>query len=59
MRHKEEELAEEMRKYRLDVLGVSETHLRGCGEMQVGGAAMVFSGVMEAKGGVAICSRKS
>ena len=29
MRHKEEELAEEMRKYRLDILGVSKTHLLG------------------------------
>ena len=27
MRHKEEELAEEMKEYRLDILSVSETHL--------------------------------
>ena len=27
MRSKEEELVEEMKKYRLDILGVSDTHL--------------------------------
>ena len=52
MRRKEEELAEEMKEYRLDILGVSETHLRSCDEKQVGEAEMVFSGVLE--GGVAI-----
>ena len=56
MRNKEEELVEEMNKYRLDILGVSETQLRGCGERQVGEAVMAFSGVVEgrAKGGVAV-----
>lgn len=60
MRNKEEELVEEMNKYRLDSLGVSKTHLRGCGERQVGEAAMVFSGVMEGivKGGVAVVVRE-
>ena len=49
MRCKEEELAEEMKEYRLDILGVSKTH---CGEKQVGEAEMVFCGVLE--GGVAV-----
>ena len=36
-------------------------HLRGCGEKQVGEAAMVFSGVVEGrvKGGVAIMISES
>lgn len=59
MRNKEE-LVEEMNKYRLDILGVSKTHLRGYGERQVGEAAMVSSGVMEGivKGGVAVVVRE-
>ena len=28
--------AEEMKKYHLEVLGVSETHLKGCGEREIG-----------------------
>ena len=45
-----------MKKYRLSVLGVSETHLKGCGEKAIGDAVMVYSGVSEgrAKGGVAV-----
>ena len=30
LKNKEEEVIEEMKKYRLSVLGVSETHLKGC-----------------------------
>ena len=60
MRNKEEELVEEMNKYRLDILGVSETQLQGCGERQVGEAVMVSSGVVEGrgKGGVAVVVRE-
>ena len=32
IRCKEEEAVREMKKYRLDILGVGEAHLRGCGE---------------------------
>ena len=56
LKNKEQEVSEEMEKYRLSVLGVSETHLKGCGEKETGGAVMVYSGVTEgrAKGGVAL-----
>ena len=56
MKNKEEEIEEEMKKYRLDILGISETHLRGSGQRAVGSMVMVYSGVVEgrAKGGVAI-----
>ena len=48
-------MIEEM-KYRLSILGVSETHLKGCGGKETGGAVMVYSGVTErrAKRGVAL-----
>ena len=51
-----EEIGEEMKKYRLDILGVSETHLRGSGQRDVSSMVMAYSGVVEggAKGGVAI-----
>ena len=51
-----EEIGEEMKKYRLDILGVSETHLRGSRQRAVGSMVMVYSGFVEgrAKGGVAI-----
>ena len=53
--NKEQEVIKEMKKYRLSVLGVSETHLKGCREKETGGAVMVYSGVTEgrAKGGIA------
>ena len=56
LKNKEQEVIEEMKKYRLSVLWVSETHLKGCGEKETGGAVMVYSGVTEgrAKGGVAL-----
>ena len=56
LKNKEQEVIEEMKKYRLSVLGVSETHLKGCGEKETGGAVMVYSGVKEgrAKGGVVL-----
>ena len=56
IRCKEEEAVREMTKYRLDILGVSEAHLRGCGEKEVDGVEMVYSGVTEGrvKGGVAV-----
>ena len=56
LKNKEQEVIEEMKNYRLSVLGVSETHLKGCGEKEIGGAVMVYSGVTEgrAKGGVAL-----
>ena len=45
-----------MKKYRLSVLGVSETHLKGCREKKFDDAVMVYSGVtaVKAKGGVAV-----
>ena len=56
IRCKEEEAVREMKKYHLDILGVSEAHLRGCGEKEVDGVEMVYSGVTEGrvKGGVAV-----
>ncbi len=56
LRHKELEVTEEMKKYRLEVLGLSETHLRGCGEREIGESVMIYSGVSEGrvKGGVAV-----
>ena len=56
IRCKEEEAVREMKKYRLDILGVSEAHLRGCGEKEVDGVEVVYSGVTEGrvKGGVAV-----
>ena len=53
---KEEEVIKEMKKYRLSVLEVSETHLKGCGEKEFGDAVMVHSRVAEgrAKSGVAV-----
>ena len=56
MNGKEEELVAEMKKYRLEVLGVSETKVRGNGVKQIGDVVCVYSGVQEgrAKGGVAI-----
>ena len=55
LKNKEEEVIEEMKKYRLSVLGVSETHLKGCGE-EFDDAVMIYSGVTagRAKGGVAV-----
>ena len=45
-----------MKKYRLEVLSLSETHLRGCGEREIGKSVMIYSGVSEGrvKGGVAV-----
>ena len=56
LRHKELEVTEEMKKYRLGVLGLSETHLRGCGKREIGESVMIYSGVSEGKveGGVAV-----
>ena len=56
IRCKEEEAVREMKKYRLEILGVSEAHLRGCGEKEVDGVEMVYSGITEGrvKGGVAV-----
>ena len=56
LRGREEELVEEMIKYRLKVLGVSETKLKGNGARAVGEGMCVFSGVQEgrAKAGVAV-----
>ena len=56
MNGKEEELVAEMKKYQLEVLGVSETKVRGNGVKQIGDVVCVYSGVQKgrAKGGVAI-----
>ena len=51
-----EELVREMKKYCLDILGVSEAHLRGWREKEVDGVEMVYSGITEGrvKGGVVV-----
>ena len=56
LRNKEQGVVKEMKKYRLSVLGVSKTHLKGCWEKAIGDAVMVYLGVSEvrAKGGVAV-----
>ena len=53
---REVELVEEMKKYRLEVLGASETKVRGNGEKAIGDVRCVFSGVGDgrARAGVAI-----
>ena len=45
-----------MKKYHLDILGVSKAHLRGCGEKRVDSVEMVYSGITEGRvnGGVAV-----
>ena len=55
LRGREEELVDEMVKYRLEVLGVSEMRMKGNGSKAVGEEICVFSGVQEgrAKAGVA------
>ena len=56
MKNKEEKTAEEMKKYRLDILGVSEAHLRRSGQKVLRSTVMEYSAIVEgrAKGGVAI-----
>ena len=56
MNGKEEELVAEMKKNRLEVLGVSETKVWGNRVKQIGDVVCVYSGVQNrrAKGGVAI-----
>ena len=49
LKHKEAEVVEKMKKYRLEVLGVSKTHLKGCGEWEIGEAVMIYSGVSEGR----------
>ena len=53
---KEVELVEEMKRYRFDVLGVSEGRMRGNGMKTVDGMTCVYSGVQQgrAKAGIAI-----
>ena len=53
---KELELIGEMKRYRLDVLGVSEGKIRGNGMKTVESVTCVYSGVQEgrAKAGIAI-----
>ena len=38
-----------MKKYRLDILGVREAHLRGWHQKEVDGVEMVYSGVTEGR----------
>ena len=56
LKNEEEEVIEEMQKYRLSLLGISEMHFKGCREKEFGDAVMVYSRVTEgrAKGGVAV-----
>ena len=52
---REEELLEEMKKYRLEVLGESKIKMKGNGSKAVGEGRCIFAGVEEgrAKAGVA------
>ena len=56
MNGREQELVEEMKKYRLDILGISEAKVRGKGVRMIGGTTCVYSGVQRerAKADVAI-----
>ena len=56
MNGREQELVEEMKRCRLEVLGVSETKVRGNGVRMIGDTTCVYSGVQggRAKAGVAI-----
>ena len=60
IRGREDELFEEMERYRLEVLGVSESKLKGSGAKAAGEGMCVFSGVQEgrAKAGVAVLLSK-
>ena len=55
-RNKEEELIREMKRYNLDILGLSETKGRGNGMKVIEGASYVYAVVKEgrARGGVGI-----
>ena len=59
-RNKEEELIREMKRYNLDILGLSETKGRGNGMKVIDGASYVYVGVKEgrARGGVGIVVAK-
>ena len=46
---KEEELVAEMKKYQLEVLGLSETKVRGNNVKQIGDVVCVYSGVQEVR----------
>ena len=61
MNGREPELVEEMKKYRLEVLGVSEMKMRGNGVKMIGDTMCVYSGVQggRAKAGVAILLSES
>ena len=56
MSGREVELVEEMKKYRLEMLGVSEAKVRGKGEKAIGDVRCVFLGIQDgrARTGVAI-----
>ena len=56
MKNKEEKAAEEMKKYRLDILGVNEAHLRRSGQKVLHSTVMEYSAIVEGreKGSVAI-----
>ena len=49
MSGREEELLDEMKRYRLKVLGVSEAKMRGNGMKRIGNATCVYSGVQEGR----------
>ena len=55
-RNKERELIREMERYNLDVLGLSETKVRGNSMKVLDGASYVYAGVSEdgSRGGVGI-----
>ena len=61
LRSKEEEVIREMKRYNLDVLGLSETKVRGNGMKEIDGAKYVYAGVSEgrAKCGVGIVVAES
>jgi len=61
LRSREEEVIREMKRYNLDVLGLSETKVRGNGMKEIDGAKYVYAGVSEgrAKCGVGIVVAES
>ena len=56
LKNKENEVIRKMERYNLDILGLSETKVRGNGMREINGTKYVYTGVTEgrAKGGVGL-----
>ena len=50
LKGREEELLEEMEKYRLEIVGVSETKMKGNGSKAVGKGRCIFAGIEGGRG---------